>query len=233
MELDSIIVNFCKSLFRFRKCEFFTLQVAVVTKEKVFGMSILQDDTQYLFTDEWTTDTLPSDVGKSLLQGGLFAQAIKHKAPKVLTNNAGIYITYNVLPDFGDDQQNVNCRLATFRTTSLAQKHLEAPQWMQDHAMECVVWMANHINSNVNELPKEERFYEMEWDKTVICSRRIEVPEQELEKMKAVTPSCLNKIQLRDVMELDDSILSNEFLKDNQFESGTESLGKIFMIIKR
>ena len=41
-------------------------------------------------------------------------------------------------------------------------------------------------------------------------------------------------------MELDDSIISNEFLKDNthegdmehQFESDTESLGKIFMTIK-
>ena len=59
--------------------------------------------------------------------------------------------------------------------------------------------------------------------------------------MKAVTPRCLNQSQLRDVMELDDSIISNEFLKDNthegdtehQLESDTESLGKIFMTIKR
>ena len=217
------------------------MQVAVVTKEKVFGMSMLQDDTQILFIDEWTNDTLPSDVVKRLLQGGLFAQAINHKAPKVLTNNAGIYITCNVLADFGDDKQNVNCRLATFRTKSLAQKHLEAPQWMKDHAMECVVWMANHMNCNAKELPKDERFYEMEWDKRVICFRGSEVSEQELEKIKAVTTSCLNQIQLRDVMELDDSIISNEFLKDNthegdmehQFENDTESLGKIFMTIKR
>ena len=157
-----------------------------------------------------------------MLQWGLFAQVIKHKAPKVLTNNVGIYITCKVLPDCGDDQQNVNRRLATFRTTSLALKHLEAPQWMEDHATEwvvedhateCVVWMANQINCNVNKLPKKERFYKMEWDKRVISFRTSEIPEQELDKMKAVTPSCLNQVQLRDLMELDDSISSDEFSK--------------------
>ena len=84
---------------------------------------------------------------------------------------------------------------------------------MEDHATECVMWMANQINCNVNELPKEERFYKMECDKRVISFRTSKIPEQELDKMKAVTRSCLNQVELRDVMELDDSILSDEFFK--------------------
>jgi len=54
--------------------------------------------------------------------------------------------------------------LAIFQTTSLPDKKTEAPQWMEDHWFECVLWMVNEINRNCDRLPKEDLFYELPFD---------------------------------------------------------------------
>ena len=46
-----------------------TSKIASVSKEKVFGMSMIEDDTELIFIDEWSNDTLSADNAKMLFQG--------------------------------------------------------------------------------------------------------------------------------------------------------------------
>ena len=159
-------------------------KIAVLTKEKSFGSSMIEDDTQLLYIDEWSDDTMPADTAKTLLQGGFFAQAIKHQSARLQNNQAGVYITCNLLPNFGAEQENVERRLAIYHTKSLQEKHPEAPQWMEENAMECVVWIANLLNRNENLIPEEERFYELESHVQPKLDIGNAIPIADVEKMR-------------------------------------------------
>ena len=136
-------------------------KIAILTKEQNFGASMITDDTELLYIDEWTEKMMTSDGLKTLLQGGYFAQSIKNKDPRMQEMNAGVFITCNAIPRFEGEQENVERRLAIFHTRALTQKNMDAPQWMRENAMECIVWMLNVINSNLHHLTEEERFYEL------------------------------------------------------------------------
>ena len=135
-------------------------KMAVLTKEEKFGASMIQDDTELLCIDEWNKSTMTDDMLKTVLQGGFFAQAIKHAAPKMQQMNAGVYLTCNNVPNFGAEQENVERRLYICQTITLPEKASEAPMWIQNNAMHCIAWMAGVINSNEKKLENEERFYE-------------------------------------------------------------------------
>ena len=92
--------------------------------------------------------------------GGPFPISVKNETPRTIMNEAGIYIACNKVPDFKSEQENVERRLAIFTTKTMPVLHPEATQWMQDNAMQCLVWMTNEINRNVELLEPEERFYE-------------------------------------------------------------------------
>ena len=47
-------------------------RIATISKEKVFGTSMLDDETHLIFIDEWNKDTLSSDQVKILFQGKHF-----------------------------------------------------------------------------------------------------------------------------------------------------------------
>jgi len=136
-------------------------KVAVLTKEKSFGASMIGDDTQLLYMDEWNQDMVSSDLLKTLLQGGYFPQSIKHKSPKMQTMNAGVYITCNNLPHFGEEDANVKRRLSIYHTKTLEVKDATAPQWIRDNAFECLLWISTILNCNEEWLDPEERFYEI------------------------------------------------------------------------
>ena len=57
-------------------------KIASITKERQFSAAIMDEDTQLVFDDEWSHPTLESDMAK-------------------------FYITTNVVPDFGDEDENV------------------------------------------------------------------------------------------------------------------------------
>lgn len=92
--------------------------------------------------------------------GGSFIQSIKHQNPKLLKNSAGIYITCNNIPNFKTEQENIERRLSIFHTKTMPVLHAEAPKWIENHAMECLVWLINEINRNIELVDKHERFYE-------------------------------------------------------------------------
>ena len=139
-------------------------KIAVLTKEGNFGASMIEDDTELLWVDEWTKEMMSEDLLKTMLQGGYFAQAIKHSQPKMQSMQAGVYLTCNKIPDYGAEQENILRRLYICHSTELEEKVNDAPQWIEENAMRCLIWMANLINSNIGFVEKEERFYELPWD---------------------------------------------------------------------
>ena len=162
-------------------------KVAVLTKEKVFGSSMISDDTELLFVDEWNTDMMTSDLLKTLLQGGYFPQSVKHSTPKMQTMSAGVFITCNNLPSFGDEDVNVKRRLSVYTTKSLQNKSVEAPKWMRDNAFQCLVWMVNILNSNKHLIDPEERFYELAPYCSAGARLKVRVDQKTTEKMRNVT----------------------------------------------
>lgn len=48
---------------------------AAISKEKVFGLSMVDEDTQIITIDEWSEETLASDVAKIFLQGIFYKQS--------------------------------------------------------------------------------------------------------------------------------------------------------------
>ena len=162
-------------------------KIAILTKEENFGASMINDDTELLWVDEWSKAMLPDNLLKTLLQGGPFAQSIKFLSPKMQDMQAGVYITCNKIPDYGDEQPNIERRLYICHTKELQQKLNDAPQWIENNAMRCLLWMANFINSNIRLIEKEERFYELPRNVDSKAFSRDSDADASIDKMKNAT----------------------------------------------
>ena len=89
------------------------------------------------------------------------AAAIKHAQPRCFFfNTCPIYITTNNVPDFGEEQENIERQLAIFQTRSLVDVTVGADKWIHDNAMACVSWIASETNANLCHIEREERWYE-------------------------------------------------------------------------
>ena len=63
--------------------------------------------------------------------------------------------------DFGQgEQENVLRRVAVYATQSLPEVNIGADKWIFDNAMDCVAWMADQINENLQLVDANERWYE-------------------------------------------------------------------------
>ena len=123
----------------------------------------------------------------------MFAQAKKHQTPRMQVMSAGVFMTCNTLPDFGPEQENIQRRLAVYSTIALSTKNSEAPEWMRENAMSCVVWAINLINSHTDLLDPTENFYFL--PRNVSAGAFIDdgVPSEEIAKIKA---TCLSSMEL-------------------------------------
>jgi hypothetical protein len=54
-------------------------KIATLTREKQFSAQMICEDTELVFVDEWSPQTLDAESAKKLLQGGYFVTAVKHK----------------------------------------------------------------------------------------------------------------------------------------------------------
>ena len=93
--------------------------VATITQEKQFSAAMMGEDSELVFLDEWSENTLQADLAKIVLQGGYMVICVKHQSPKTLINKAPFYITTNELPNFGSEHDNVMRRVEVFKTQSL------------------------------------------------------------------------------------------------------------------
>ena len=67
--------------------------VATITQEKQFSAAMMGEDTQLVFLDEWSENTLQADLAKIVLQGGYMVTCVKHQSPKTLIDKAPFCIT--------------------------------------------------------------------------------------------------------------------------------------------
>ena len=102
---------------------------------------MLNDDTQIvLLADEWAEDTLHSDIAKVVLQGGFMVSAVKYSDPKTIMNTCPFCITTNLVPYFGENEdENVKRRLKISRP-ALWRKH--PPTWV--YGYESTPWIVPH-----------------------------------------------------------------------------------------
>ena len=99
-------------------------------------------------------------------------------------------MTCNKLPDFGDEQVNVDKRLAVFHTKSLREPVVAAPRWIEENAMDCLVWVLNQLNNSKHMIRKSEQFYERELDDFVNEDIKLnKTVEDELEKVRKANVS--------------------------------------------
>ena len=79
---------------------------------------MIEESTQLVIIDEWSENTLQSDMAKYVLQGGFMVRSVKRQTPKCINNTAPFYITTNIFPNFGAEDVNVQGRIVCFETTS-------------------------------------------------------------------------------------------------------------------
>ena len=53
-------------------------KIVSVTKEKTFGLSMVDEDTELIFIDEWSENTLDISNVKTLFQGCWMVKSVKH-----------------------------------------------------------------------------------------------------------------------------------------------------------
>ena len=134
--------------------------VATITQEKQFSAAMMGEDTELVFLDEWSENTLQADLAKIVLQGGYMVTCVKHQSPKTLINKAPFYITTNELPNFGSEHDNVMRRVEVFKTQSLPSTLPNVNEWLRRNSMYCIVWAAQEIEQLLDFLNEEDRWYE-------------------------------------------------------------------------
>ena len=75
-------------------------------------------------------------------------------------NNSPYYITTNNLPNFGEEDDNVQRRIEVFTTKSLPQTLTGIDRWIYDHAMDCIAWTASEIDKYQHEIDPSEMWYQ-------------------------------------------------------------------------
>ena len=134
--------------------------IASLTKEKQFAAAMITNKTQLVIVDEWSANTMESDLAKSVLQGGWMVTAVKHRNPRTVFNNSPYYITTNHVPDLADEDENVRRRVDIFVTKSLSHPRPGIDRWSYDNAMDCIAWMAEEISANRHVIPESDLWYE-------------------------------------------------------------------------
>ncbi|CAB3995433.1 sperm receptor for egg jelly-like [Paramuricea clavata] len=164
--------------------------IASITNERQFSASMVTDDTQLVIVDDWSASTMQSDLAKTILQGGWMVTAVKHGEPRRVMNNSPYYITTNNVPDFRDENENVERRIQVFNTTSLPSTTPGIDRWIYDNAMDCIVWIAEQLEAHYQHIAKDELWYEP------TVTRNLTIPNNE-------GPSLFQLHHVRDICPAD------------------------------
>ena len=110
--------------------------IASVTREKQFAAYTINEETQVVFIDEWSSDSMCAEDAKRVLQGGLQILPQKHKEASICIYQSGFFITTNEMPNFGQglDAEAISTRLAVFQTEPLKSVRRSCTRWMRKAA---------------------------------------------------------------------------------------------------
>ena len=64
-------------------------KIVSVTKEKAFGLSMVDEETELIFIDKQSESTLGISNVKTLFQGGWMVKSVKHQDAQTFDNKAG------------------------------------------------------------------------------------------------------------------------------------------------
>lgn len=128
----------------------------MITKQKAFNKSLVDENTQVIFMDEAHVGLLEPDDWKILTQGGLTAHDRKYKKSTPAVIRCPMFITCQNDMDFGDEHNDaMKARLRKFNFKSLTSSPVAGVQaFLKKHAMDCIVWAANMAVTPDDELPR-------------------------------------------------------------------------------
>ncbi|CAB3999423.1 hypothetical protein AC249_AIPGENE7733 [Paramuricea clavata] len=116
-----------------------------------FSAGMIRNETELVIANHLTAMT-PRTIRAVLEVGCDPDQEVLFDCP--------FYITTNRLTNYGDQNQRIYRRCSVYQTKALPSPTPGAYQWIYDHAMDCVAWMADMINDNIDFIGQEERWYE-------------------------------------------------------------------------
>ena len=90
-------------------------------------------ETEIVFIDEWSNNSMCAEDAKRVLQGGLQVLPQKHKEANVCVYKSGFFMTTNKMPYFGEgpDAEAISTRLAVFDTQPFPQVRQSCTRWMR------------------------------------------------------------------------------------------------------
>ena len=111
--------------------------IAGVTREKQFAGHLINENTEVVFMDEWSIDSLNAEDAKKVLQGGLLMLRRKHKEAEKFAYSSGFYITTNEMPNFGQepDGRAIKRRLSVFETVPIPNLRNRVSDWLHKNCM--------------------------------------------------------------------------------------------------
>ena len=81
---------------------------------------------------------------------------------------------------------NANRGISVFHTTELLEPKCEAPQWIDDNPVQCLIWMIKEMSRNIKYVPQQERFYENSFNKVTKKCNNGDFSPEELEQLRSI-----------------------------------------------
>ena len=169
--------------------------IATITSERQFSAAMLTDDTQLVIVDEWSANTMDSTLAKTILQGGWMVTAVKHDKPRRVINNSPYYITTNNVPNFGEEEANVQRRIQVFITKSLPCQIPGIDCWIYDHAMDCIAWILDELHRHYHHISKDELWYEPNVTRRLTMTANEGTSLFEIEHVRGICPGDLKEVE--------------------------------------
>ena len=132
-----------------------TRYIAMITKQRAFNKSLIDQNTQVIFLDEAYSKLLDPDDWKTLTQGGLTAHDRKYKSSAPTVIRCPMFITCQEQMNFGDEHNTaMDVRLRKFHFRKLNSPPISGVQkHLKEKAMDCIVWASGVARTPEDELP--------------------------------------------------------------------------------
>ena len=129
--------------------------IAMISKQKAFNKSLVDENSQIIFLDEAHTKLMDPDDWKILTQGGLTAHDCKYKTSSLAMIRCPMFITCQKDMDFGvEHNAAMDVRLRKFFFKSLTSPRVAGVQeFLRAHAMDCTAWACGLARTPEDELP--------------------------------------------------------------------------------
>ena len=168
---------------------------------------MITEATQLVIIDEWSSNTMNADLAKTLLQGGWMVTAVKHGLPRSVNSHSQFYITMNKVPDFKDENDDVQRCIQVFHTTPLPTMLHGVDRWMYDNAMHCIAWIADRLNKHHDLLDAKELWYERARNNATVLPCQSSKPQWKRVEILQITHADLEPVEHPSSRESDDAAI--------------------------